>query len=80
MQRTMVTIDNLLKEASGAGTLGLELVSSLVSFMYKTPNVSNFSPGFADVASDVRAHRTYTVFERDRVTTGARLFGLAIPG
>ncbi|KAF8827835.1 hypothetical protein HHX47_DHR4000508 [Lentinula edodes] len=31
MQRTMVAIDNLLKEAYGAGTLSLELVSSLDS-------------------------------------------------
>ncbi|KAJ3875545.1 hypothetical protein F5051DRAFT_59449 [Lentinula edodes] len=31
MQRTMVAIDNLLKEAYGAGTLGLQLVSSLDS-------------------------------------------------
>ncbi|KAJ3919281.1 midasin nuclear AAA ATPase [Lentinula edodes] len=44
MQRTMVAIDNLLKEAYGAGTLSLELVSSLVSFMYKTPNDSQTLP------------------------------------
>ncbi|KAJ3856471.1 midasin nuclear AAA ATPase [Lentinula lateritia] len=44
MQRTMVAIDNLLKEAYSAGTLGLELVSSLVCFMHKTLNDSQTLP------------------------------------